>query len=180
VPVWNTFKNVFRRCARWALPVFLTLIVIALAWIWFFYDAQRQDKLVRTAGCLIAAYVGFLVWVVFGSGWKARARWTVFIVTIATIAFCRFGLRISGVTGDLIPIVEWRWKSRSVATRQSVASIPAATNLSGSYPQFLGPNRAGTLASPSLARDWHKTTPRERWRRSVSKAQTKLFPVTTC
>src|SRR5436190_5420563 len=152
------------------MPVYFAGIALAIAWFWFFYDSQRQDKLIRIAACLIAAYVGFLVWVVFGSSWKSRARWSVFIFTIIAIVFCRFGLRISGVTGDLIPIVEWRWKERASAPVHTTAATPAVTNVHGSYPQFLGPNRDGTLSGPALARDWKITPPRELWRRPLGAA----------
>ena len=152
------------------MPVYFAGIALAIAWLWFFYDSQRQDKLIRIAACLIAAYVGFLVWVVFGSLWKARARWTVFIFTIVAIVFCRFGLRISGVTGDLIPIVQWRWKERAFSPVHTTGSAPAVTNVHGSYPQFLGPSRDGTLSGPALARDWKATPPRELWRRPLGAA----------
>ena len=38
-----------RRRGRWAVRIFATLIVVALIWTWGFYNAQRQDKWIRTA-----------------------------------------------------------------------------------------------------------------------------------
>lgn len=35
------------------------------------------------------------------------------------------------------------------------------------YPQFLGPNRDGTLSVPELATDWDANPPRELWRRKI-------------
>jgi outer membrane protein assembly factor BamB len=158
------------------MAVFALLLATALVWIWFFYEGQRQDKLIRIAAALMAGYAGFLVWVLFGSCWKPRARWSVFIFTIAVIVFCRFCLRISGVTGDLIPIVQWRWQksapihaSIGAHTNETVAPMTNAV-LTNSYPQFLGPNRNGVLSTPRLARDWKQSPPRELWRHAIGSA----------
>ena len=145
---------------------------LALAWLWGFYDAQRQDKWIRTAIIGLAAYAGLLIWVLFGSRWPARARWTMFLGTIGVVFFCRFCLRISGVTGDLIPILEWRWKRPRLVSVEHGAGgqIGAVIGLTNSYPQFLGPTRDGKLPGPHLARDWRKTPPQELWRHAVGSA----------
>ena len=169
-----------RRRGKWALIIFLVVITAALGGVWLWPDVQRQDKLIRTAPLGLAAGAGFLLWVVFGSGWPRRARWTVFIGCGVVMLFCRFGLRISGVTGDLLPIVELRWtRTRSeAATELSPASlrtnplpavVESATN-TFSYPQFLGPQRNGVLPGPSLARDWSSAPPQELWRCAVGAA----------
>jgi outer membrane protein assembly factor BamB len=166
------------RIVRWATLLFAAFIAGALIWTWFIRDSQRQDKWMRTAIFLMAGYAGFLVWVVFASGWRARARWAAFVFTVCAILFCRFALRISGVTGDLLPIVEWRWKERPiVAAPKAVSSggtnapsTQAAGDLTNAYPQFLGPNRNGILAGPQLARDWKKSPQRELWRHAVGSA----------
>jgi len=148
------------------------VIAGALVWNWFLRDAQRQDKLVLTGMLALSGYAIFLLWVVFVSRWPARARWPVFVGTIAIILFCRFCLRISGVTGDLIPIVEWRWKQLrvvSIEPREGARTAESAS-LTNSYPQFLGPNRDGTLPGPLLARDWKQIPPRELWRHEVGAA----------
>lgn len=165
-------KDKWRRRVCRGVLIFATLIAGALIWIWCFHDAQRQDKWIYTAASGFAAYAGFLVWVLFGSLWRARMRWTIFVGTIASILFCRFGLRIHGVTGDLIPIVEWRWKApRIVSVERGTASQNSpAREFTNSYPQFLGPNRNGVLPGPALARDWKRTTPRELWRHAVGSA----------
>jgi len=151
----------------------------ALAWAWLATDAQRQDKWMRTALFGMAIYVGLLLWVLFASGWRARARWTVFMGTLVVIVFCGLCLRIQGVTGDLLPIVEWRWTQRSTLAGPDGLSAPASTDTNGAlrtarstmgYPQFLGPNRDGVLPGPPLARDWKQTPPRKLWRHSVGAA----------
>jgi len=181
-------KYKVRLVGRWVVALLAVAMAGGIAFAWLVPDLQRQDRLVRTAILLIAAAALFLVWVVFLSGWKGRARWSVLAVAIAVILFCRFALRISGVTGDLMPIVEWRWTERradvpvrsntetdsaSEISRRSLPSQAAAAEdarAPGEYPQFLGPNRDGTLPGPRLARDWQQTPPRELWRRTVGSA----------
>ena len=154
------------------MRIITIFIFVALIWVWGFHEAQRQDKWIRTAIIGLAAYAEFLIWVLFVSRWRARARWAVFAGTIAIVLFCRFGLRISGVTGDLLPIVEWRWKHPRIVSVERSVDAPSVDSLvmTNSYPQFLGPNRNGVLPGPPLARDWKQTPPRELWRHAVGAA----------
>jgi outer membrane protein assembly factor BamB len=149
-----------------------TVGVAALAWIWFLYDGQRQDKYLRTAGVFFAAFVVFLIWVLLGSGWRRRLRWSVFGGTLALIVFCRICLKITGVNGDLVPIVGWRWTQTRSHWVPAVATnrVFASTRLTNSYPQFLGPNRDGILTGPRLDPDWNLSPPTELWRHEVGPA----------
>ena len=172
-------RETSRRRGRWALLVFLLLLGVALGWLWFGTELQRQDKWLRSFLLAFAAGAGFLFWVLLGSGWPRRARWLVFITFGAALLFCRFGLRISGVTGDLLPIVEWRWTGTH---RDGIGKLPSSTALPASpvladsfastnfYPQFLGPTRNGILPGPALSRDWTVSPPRELWRVAVGPA----------
>ncbi len=152
-------------------PALCLALLGALAWVWGFTGVQRQDKYIRTTLILMAGYAIFLLWMVFASGWRGRARWSVIGGTVAVALFCRFALRISGVTGDLLPIVEGRWTKARVEAAEGIltrAASPAA--LTASFPQFLGPSRNGVLAGPVLARDWTKAPPRVLWRHGVGAA----------
>src|SRR4051812_44616271 len=84
-----------RRAGR-VLLLFIFFIAVALVWVWLFTGSQRQDKWMRTAVIGLFAWSGFLVWVLFGSRWRARTRWSVFIGTIAVLGFCGLTLRIKG------------------------------------------------------------------------------------
>jgi outer membrane protein assembly factor BamB len=162
--------------SRGLLALIFLVLCGGLTWVWVFTSVQRQDKFIHTALVLFIAFILFLLWVLFASAWRAGLRWSVFVGTVAVVLFCRFTLRISGVTGDLIPIVEWKWKKpRVVGVETNSASTPRsaaneAVPLTNSYPQFLGPNRDGTLPGPQLARDWKKNPPKELWRHPVGAA----------
>jgi outer membrane protein assembly factor BamB len=148
----------------------LVWLAVGLAWVWFHGDLQRQDRNLRSVIVALAAFVSLLLWVLIASGWKSRARWTVFISIIVLGAVARFTLRIHGVTGDLIPIVEWRWKKSSLAIEKNSSRPSADIKLTNSYPQFLGPNRDGVLPGPKLARNWKESPPKELWRQTVGSA----------
>jgi len=159
---------------RWTVGLAGAAIVVLgyLGWVWFFFEAQRQDKFLRTAAVLLASFALFLTWVLFGSGWSARRRWLILGGSVGLIIFCSACLRITGVSGDLVPIVSWRWaqpraSSTKVIPARSVADSPPLTNR---YPQFLGPGRDGVLAELRLERDWARLPPTELWRQPVGAA----------
>jgi len=80
-------------------------------------------------------------------------------------------VRIHGVTGDLVPIVRWRWAGAAWASpsgRAKPGDQPSALNtFTNDYPQFLGPSRNGTVAQPRLARDWKAQPPQRLWLQPV-------------
>ena len=105
-------------------------------------------------------------------------------------------LRIRGVSGDLVPILAFRW-SAPVAppappppllapTAEPSTAAPAApvspaptgvgdtpratpkpTRRPGDFPQFLGPSRDGSVHGVRLARDWSTRPPRKLWRQRI-------------
>jgi len=79
--------------------------------------------------------------------------------------------RIHGVTGDLVPILQWRW-ARAAGTpsegRSEPGDLAAPLNaFTNDYPQFLGPYRNGAVEGARLARDWTARPPRRLWRHAV-------------
>jgi outer membrane protein assembly factor BamB len=78
------------------------------------------------------------------------------------------------VTGDLVPILEWRWRSTAVESIQSSAPAGVVADRvlqsTNDYAQFLGPDRTGILAWPLLDRDWSAHPPEVVWRQPVGAA----------
>jgi outer membrane protein assembly factor BamB len=85
--------------------------------------------------------------------------------------------RARGVSGDVIPVLEWRWAGRNIeALTESTLKTPELTsatggdefgNSPGNYPQFLGPKRNASINGFKLARDWSKHPPRLLWRQPI-------------
>jgi outer membrane protein assembly factor BamB len=77
------------------------------------------------------------------------------------------------VTGDLVPVLRWRWEPKSLPSLNSQSNprsiaIPAHADLfTNDYPQFLGPNRNATVDRPQLARDWKARPPQRLWRQPI-------------
>ena len=87
--------------------------------------------------------------------------------------------RITGVSGDLLPIFEFRWKAGPTAAANpspSTAPEPTPTRPAttaaprADYPQYLGPDRNAVIRNLRLATDWSTNGPVELWRRPVGSA----------
>ena len=149
---------------------------VALATIWLFRGTQRQDKNLESLGVVLITSGLLMLWVLLLS----RLRWKVRLLTlVGVVGVCgllRATLKITGVTGDLIPVIEWRWRVRDelaefeltdAASRSPTAASPIGNRPVLNFPQFGGPNRDGKLNGPILARDWDAEPPEQLWRRQV-------------
>lgn len=143
-----------------------------LGWLRTTESFHHQQKNIWTL--LIGLIVGALtlVWAI----WALRLRWRTWgwislgIAGLAGLGMSLF--HITGVTGDLVPILEWRWASRSAtppsptSVPQADAHLPPASSLA--YPQFLGPNRTAILPhGPVLETNWSASPPAVLWRHPV-------------
>lgn len=155
------------RGARWWPAIVIVLLVVAaLAWIWGFGpDVHRQARVQNT---VIALGLGFLLLVAWWSffsrvAWRRRVAVVGILILVAVLGAVT--LRFRGVSGDLVPQLEWRWSGSRVLEGSPVpeASIPAGFD----YPQFLGPHRDGVIRGIRLARDWEADPPRLLWRQPV-------------
>jgi len=151
----------------WPALVVVLLALVACVYVWIFGDATgRQERVMKTGAVVILA--GFLLglWFVFFS----RLRWRLRLAGLAAgiLLVVVFGalFRIQGVTGDLIPILEWRWGARSASLE---ASADGTARLSGrpAFPQFLGATRNGVISGVALEPDWSSHPPEELWRREI-------------
>jgi outer membrane protein assembly factor BamB len=156
----------------WPLIVIGTLCLAWLLWVWKGPAVQRQEQVLKTFGGVFASIALALLWLLAFSRlqWKTRIGTLLLLALLVALGASLF--RVSGVTGDLMPIVTARWKSGGAA----VTSLPRQTGEGGNakdiqlpagfagYPQFLGPTRDGIVAGPTLARDWKAQRPELLWR----------------
>jgi outer membrane protein assembly factor BamB len=156
--------------------VILALAALVLLWIWGIQEIQRQNKVVESFLTLIGTGALLMIWVLLLSRLRWWVRLLVLAAVIVLIAAASLSLRIRGVSGDLVPILEWRWA-------RGDADLPVAAALGGgatrpesiavagesirSHPQFLGAARTGIVTGVRLARDWDAQPPEELWRRPV-------------
>ena len=152
---------------RWlpaAIIVVLTILAIGLLWI---IDApHRQSRVLYTVLVLMLSFLLMLLWLLFFS----RLRWKVRLLAFGTIILI-FLLstalfRVKGFSGDLVPLLEWRWSGQAAESLTGNAPITLGA-FSKDYPQFLGPHRNGTVRGIKLARDWSERPPQLLWRQPI-------------
>jgi outer membrane protein assembly factor BamB len=180
----------------WPAAAILGLWLLWLLRVWL-SDAIRQDKVVRTMETTALVLFLLLLWLLFLSRLRWRARLAGLAVVVIAGGLAAGSMRVRGVTGDIVPILEWRWTRHAVrATAQSrppappevpseaaverpaarldrVASVTAATTTAAplaagrDYPQFLGPDRDGVVRGVRLDPDWSARPPRKLWRQAI-------------
>ncbi len=155
---------------RW-WPLALTLLSCAgvLGFIWLVPEEMHRQQRVQIT-MMVGSLTGILVllWWLFASrlAWRVKIRGLIVVAVVVGGFFASF--RRVGFTGDLVPLLEWRWSTPppdELRTAAQAISVPHAD-----YPEFLGnASRSGTLASP-LAEDWEARPPELIWARSVGEA----------
>lgn len=154
---------------RWMPPVVILVAAglgVALAQILGDADHQWSNILSMLIG-LFAVLLCF-AWLVLFSGLRRQARGIAGVASLVGVALLLSTVRLRGVTGDWMPIFEWRWSGEPASPTVSPApgDLETVAGL-GDFPQFFGPGRDGKLAGPRLARDWRAQPPAELWRQQV-------------
>lgn len=130
-----------------------------------------------------------LLWLWWLGGSRAPWRWRLAVcggvLLLAGVSAALF--RIRGVSGDLMPILEPRWRRAPPRSEPAPPGPPAPTTATANiqsadqsdrsdrsnwsdFPQFLGPNRDGVIPGIRLDPDWSARLPQVLWRRPVGAA----------
>ena len=153
----------------WPLYLLGGGIVLAILLIWLPEASNRQRQVMSTMAVFMLAIFLALIWLLFASrlAWGRRLRYFGGLVLVIALGVGLF--RIKGMSGDFVPILEWRWSTEDAAV--AVAGGGATTLDARDWPQFLGPERDNRLRGFHLERDWTQHPPREVWRRPVGAAR---------
>ena len=164
---------------RWWPAVMVLLAGMgALVAVWQWPEVPRQQRIERTGMAGAGVFLLLMVWVVLFSRMRWRVRVGVVGLVVLGIVASAVVFEIKGVTGDLVPIVGFRWsKGEAVAgkveaqgsgrSQEEVLEIPRAN-----FPQFQGPNRNGMLPGAEFETNWVEHPPELLWRRPVGAAWT--------
>ena len=141
----------------------------------FWPDWSHQQRNIVRAQVVVYSVFLLLVWVLFFSRlrWGTRLGWFGGVVGAVVLVGVLF--RIRGVSGDLLPVVTWRFRSEERLSRnlKHARSKPAFAGLplpSQDYPQFLGPHRNGVVETSPFAQNWSQQPPKAFWRQPVGPA----------
>jgi outer membrane protein assembly factor BamB len=118
----------------WPALVLVMAGTAAIGWVWLSGgEMTGQDRVFLTMPVLFGLLVLLAIWLVFLSRLSSRIRRRVLGIFLAIVAMGVATLRVRGVTGDLVPILEWRWANRAdpaietPAAPRSAAGTPAST-----------------------------------------------------
>ncbi len=190
---------IVNRPRLWPAYVIVGLLLASLAGIWLAGEQVRQFRVMPTIAASLLAGLLLLVWLVLLSRLPRQVRLWGLAAAVLAVGGAVSLLRIRGVTGDLVPILAFRWAAPATPapvsavaleampspSAEPAASAPAAepparpatappavkpTRRAGDFPQYLGPTRDGILPGPPLARDWTANAPRRLWRQPIGEA----------
>jgi outer membrane protein assembly factor BamB len=158
----------------WPAVVIVIAAATATLWVWLVHDTWGQQRVLLTAQIVAGGLLLLLVWVMAFSRMARRLRMGILGGFVSLLLLAGLLLNIRGVTGDLLPILEWRWKSAEppAAATSDLRADSTATpgelgETSNDYPQFLGPHRDGTVTGIRLDPDWVQSPPELLWRRPM-------------
>lgn len=157
----------------WPGILFATASAIAVVWVRLQTDWPFQHRNLIIAQIVLLLVILLLLWWTFFSRASNRLRLRVTYGLVGALVVGAALFRVSGVSGDLVPIFEFRWANRNAPTIQPVpsdASIPIARAATNDFPQFRGANRDGVLAGPHLETNWPARPPQIIWRQNVGAA----------
>ncbi len=152
----------------WPLVIFWLMGLVGFLIILFNGDSNRQGLVMGSIAILAGCGILSVIWLLALSGLPWRVRLSVFggLALVAVLLVSQ--LRFEGVSGDLGPILKWRWSKQEVSVTAG-ADIGHKT-VAGSFPQFLGPNRNTTVPGVRLEPDWETHPPELVWRRPMGEA----------
>ena len=163
-----------RKGLRW-WPAALILVSAGGATLWLeLHTGQSfQVRNLRILGVWVVAGALLVGWWLAAS--RAPWRWRLGVAAALAGVICLTAtlFRIRGVSGDLVPVFEFRWGRRAALAQEGQAGGSAPGSLAGpvlDFPQFLGPNRTAMLEAPALATDWSASPPRILWRQPIGAA----------
>ncbi len=155
------------QAVRWKPGVCIALLgIVTIIGVQFYeeWPFQRRNLISYEIGLVVC--VALLIWWLFLSRVRLAVRLSVLgWMLVMDVAFLSL-VKITGVTGDLIPIFDWRWRKQVEFAPGDVAKLSAQVPHTD-FPQFYGPDRNGVLEGPRLASDWAQHPPQIVWKHAI-------------
>jgi outer membrane protein assembly factor BamB len=134
----------------WPAALVALAAAVTLGWVWLPDGRDGQERVMLTFPIAFATLLLLAIWLAFFSRLPGRRRLWAIGAVLMTIAAAVATTRIRGVTGDLVPIVEWRWASREppALTLPPFGEVPAETRVA---PAAASPSAAPVEPSPNAS-----------------------------
>ncbi|MEM8996700.1 MAG: PQQ-binding-like beta-propeller repeat protein [Acidobacteriota bacterium] len=152
----------------WPAAIISALGAAAYLFLIFSPTENQQERTFQYLLVIMATGLLLFLWAMLFSrlGWKRKLG--VLGTLIALVAAMAGLFRIESVSGDMVPILAFRWSGPdSLEGGAGAAAVETSPN---DFPQFLGQNRTGEVAGVTLDPDWEANPPKELWRRKVGDA----------
>ncbi len=144
------------------------------------WAASLDHAIVNAATAGLFFFAWLLVSCAFWMSAAPRRLWrsVFFAPIVGAIIFFAF-YKVKRVDGELVPQFTSRWAKETalpdvtadiapVAESSDEAEMPQWLQVrSSDFPQFLGPNRDGTLPDMRLAKDWQGNAPEIKWKQPI-------------
>lgn len=181
-----------RRPRLWPAVMILALGITRLLWIWLVWPQDTTMQTMHTYLSVLPMVLGLGVWWTFFSRVPWRVRFIGWGVTAACVVVMACLVRVDGVTGEVVPILAWRWApqreevaaayfdklpvvrkssadvAKTVASKAADAHQPEPLRIADEdWPEYRGRNRDGIVRGDSIRTDWHDRPPQALWRHPV-------------
>ena len=159
----------------WPLIAIAIILVLLLSVIWSGDGNNQQKRVMQTGSTLVISFIFLLLWAFIFSRFSKKVRWRILFSLIGIFALFGICFRLDQVSGNMVPIFEWRWAKRSLpeVENDGQPSSPIVTDSNTtelSFPQFLGPTRDCKAPGPKLETDWKTNPPEKLWRQPIGAA----------
>ena len=169
----DTVKKIIKRKpTRWWPAVIIVVgFAFTLGLIWFTGSEDKANQMIIILSAITLTSILLLAWVLFFSRlpWRTRLRNFGGLIGVIVLFFACF--RISQISGNMMPLFEWRWTKHNLPTaigNDATLNGNSLTRLS--FSQFLGPSRNCKVPGSDLATDWTTQSPEKLWRQPIGPA----------
>lgn len=163
-----------RNLRRFAFAAFWVMLgSLAILWLW-----PGMERVFRVGGTLLLGGLACLLaaaWFLLLESCSRRFKLGVGFALLCAGIAAGLTFRVKEFSGDLIPILTWRWAPVQDRTLQSLdadqvapqaLSFPKTAKPSDS-PRFLGQDGRGEVKGLRLETDWTSHPPRKIWQKTV-------------
>jgi outer membrane protein assembly factor BamB len=168
------------RSLNRAFAGMLVLFALGLVWMWVLspHPMGLSIPYMVTSGMAVVTPIVAVFWLVLCSRFPRKLVWTVTSIAAAGMAGFVACIRDVEFSGDMRPMLEWRWEPTSdellekyLATGSrdpaSLHETPPIEITPEDMPVYRGVNRDGQIVGPPLNEDWSTSPPQTLWKHPV-------------